>query len=331
MSTTSSSTWQQSWNATPGPRSPKEYALLFLKGLCMGTADIIPGVSGGTIAFITGIYQHLLAAIESFRLQTLILLIKFQYKEALSQVHLRFLLPLFLGIVIAIISTARLMHFLLASYSAQTWSLFFGLILASIWILSKKATELSLFPRILWLGLGTFLSYWIVGLIPISTPETHSFIFFCGLIAICAMILPGLSGAFLLLILGKYEFVTAALKNPFLTENIVVILVFVSGCIVGLLSFSRVLSYLLDRFPQETIIFLTGLMIGALRKVWPWKEVLETKVIREKVYVLAEQNILPTQLDASVLISIALMLVGFALVLMLSRFSESSSYHNESN
>lgn len=314
-------TWKQAFNASPGPSTPKKAALLALKGLCMGTADIIPGVSGGTIALITGIYAQLLQAIKSIGLEMLNKLLKFDIKGALSEVHIRFLISLFTGIGIAIISLARLMNFLLHNHPVPTWSLFFGLIAASIFVVGKKVQN--------WNGgtagcfvAGTAAAYFIVSMIPVSTPEALWFIFLSGMIAICAMILPGLSGAFILLILGKYAFITSALKNPFLQNNILIILVFCAGCFIGLLGFSRVLHYFLEKHYNTTLAFLTGLMAGSMQKIWPWKETLQSITIRGKEHVLASSNILPRELNTEVYLAIALAMVGFIAVMILEKLSE---------
>ncbi len=317
-------TWKEAFFKSPGPSSIKDSLLLSLKGLCMGSADIIPGVSGGTIALITGIYEQLLEAIDSFDAAFFKRLFKFQLKEALAGVHLRFILSLFLGIGIAIISLARLMNFLLLNHPVPTWSLFFGLIAASILVVGRTVKGWFGMPLVTFL-LGTGVAYTVVGLIPVSTPEHLWFIFLSGLIAICAMILPGLSGAFLLLILGKYAFITGALKNPFTVQNLSVIAVFCSGCAVGLMGFSRFLSWLLARWHNLTLAFLTGLMAGSMRKIWPWKEVLETVTIRGKLHVLSDRNILPEAFNSQVTTAIGLAIVGFIAVIILEKVSNHSS------
>jgi putative membrane protein len=312
--------WKDAFWASPGPRTLKSAALLVFKGLCMGSADIIPGVSGGTIALITGIYADLLEAIRSAKIATLKKLVQFDLKGALSDIHIRFLISLFLGIGTAILSLARVMNYLIHHQPVFTWSLFFGLIAASILTVGKKVPDQNAQAALSFL-VGAALAWVFVGLIPISTPEDLWFIFLAGFVAICAMILPGLSGAFLLLILGKYEYITGTLKNPFLLDNIVVIAVFCCGCLGGILGFSRVLNYLLSRWYGITLAFLTGLMAGALRKIWPWKEVLEEKLIRGKLHVLRDQNILPEGFSKELLISLALMATGFLLVIALERYS----------
>lgn len=312
--------WKDAFWSSPGPRSAREAIRLALKGLCMGTADIIPGVSGGTIALITGIYENLLQAIKSANMNVVRHFLNADFKNALAELHIRFLMALFLGIGLAIISLARLMNYLLHNHPIEIWSLFFGLIAASIFVVGKKVTNL-VGPAGISLVGGGLLAHIIVNIIPVSTPETLWFIFLSGFIAICAMILPGLSGAFILLILGKYEFITATLKNPFVLDNLAIILVFCMGCLAGLTGFSRLLNYLLSKWHNLTLAFLTGLMIGSMEKIWPWKETVETKVIRGEIHVLASRNILPQTLDLQLLIAILLIMAGFVAVLFLERLS----------
>jgi len=313
-------TWKEAFWASPGPKSAKSAVLLAFKGLCMGSADIIPGVSGGTIALITGIYADLLAAIRSAKMATIGKLLRFDLKSALADIHIRFLLCLFLGIGTAIVSLARLMNYLIHHQPVLTWSLFFGLIAASIWAVGKQVGKKGAATGLSFLA-GAAFAWVFVGIIPISTPEEFWFIFLSGVVAICAMILPGLSGAFLLLILGKYEYITGTLKNPFVLDHIIVIAVFCSGCVLGLLGFSRLLNYLLNRWHNVTLAFLTGLMAGAMRKIWPWKEVLEERMIRGKLHVIEDQNILPGAVDTALFTALALMAAGFVAVIILERHS----------
>ncbi len=321
MTAEKKSSWKSVFLSSPGPASPKEALILFVKGICMGSADIIPGVSGGTIALITGIYQKLLAAIKSFDIIFFKKLFSFKLKEAFSGTHIKFLAFLLSGIALAILSLARVMHWLLNNLPVQTWAFFFGLILASIFVVSKKVEKWNLKTGLFFL-FGILAGYLLVGLIPVTTPDALWFIFISGFIAICAMILPGISGAFILLILGKYEFITGVIKNPFSIENIIVIIVFVIGCVSGLLSFSRLLNFLLSRFHAVTLAFLTGLMAGSLRKIWPWKQTLESTVIRGKEYILREANILPDNFDKGVVLAISVAVVGLFIVLLLEKVSE---------
>ncbi len=295
-------------------------AVLVLKGICMGAADIVPGVSGGTVAFITGIYDQLIDAIRSFDSVFLGKVLRLDFSGAVRTAHFSFLLPLLLGIGIALLSMARVMHFLLDNHPVLTWALFFGLIAGSILVVGRRIGRFTP-TNIACLITGMLSSYFIVGMIPIATPETFPFLFLCGMIAISAMILPGLSGAFLLLILGKYQFVTGALKNPFIAQNLLIIGVFGSGCLVGVVLFSRVLYFLLQRYHAATISLLTGFMIGAMRKIWPWKVVLQTEVIRGKTYVVATQNIFPQAVDSSLFFALGAMVVGFVVVLLLDQLS----------
>lgn len=314
----STDTWKKAWMTSPGPKTFTEHAYLFFKGVGMGTADIVPGVSGGTIAFITGIYEALLTAIASINSRLVLQVLRLNLKQALAGLHLRFLVTLVCGIALAVISTSHLMHYLLTEHAVQTWSVFFGLITASILVVAHSINKrFTSFPALI---LGAILAYGITGLIPLYTPEEPWFIFFSGMIAICAMILPGLSGSFILLILGKYAFITAALRNPVNPDNLETILIFITGCLVGILGFSRILRYGLARWHDYTLALLTGIMLGSMRKVWPWKITLESQIIRGKEHVLREENVWPL-LDFEFGIALLLMLTGFTLVMLLDKIS----------
>ena len=314
----STDTWKKAWMTSPGPKTFTEHAYLFFKGVGMGTADIVPGVSGGTIAFITGIYEALLTAIASINSRLILQVLRLNLKQALAGLHLRFLVTLVCGIALAVISTSHLMHYLLTEHAVQTWSVFFGLITASILVVAHSINKrFTSFPALI---LGAILAYGITGLIPLYTPEEPWFIFFSGMIAICAMILPGLSGSFILLILGKYAFITAALRNPVNPDNLETILIFITGCLVGILGFSRILRYGLARWHDYTLALLTGIMLGSMRKVWPWKITLESQIIRGKEHILREENVWPL-LDFEFGIALLLMLTGFMLVMLLDKIS----------
>ncbi|MBW2591760.1 MAG: DUF368 domain-containing protein [Deltaproteobacteria bacterium] len=312
--------WKEAFWASPGPRSLKSAAVLYLKGICMGSADIIPGVSGGTIALITGIYEKLLQAIKSADMGMARKALAFDIKGALARIHIRFLLCLFLGIGTAILSLARLMNYLLHYHPVSIWSLFFGLIAASVLVVGKRVDKWNMGTGFFFLA-GAGAAYFIVNLIPVSTPEDSWFIFFSGMLAICAMILPGLSGAFILLILGKYEFITATLKNPFSAQNILIILIFCSGCLVGLLGFSRILNYLIRKYHGLTLAFLTGLMAGCMQKIWPWKQVLEVRIINGNEHILWGGNTLPPAFDVQVAAAAGLAGFGFIAVIVLEKLS----------
>ncbi len=294
--------------------------LLFLKGLFMGAADIIPGVSGGSIALITGIYEDFLEAIHSINIDVVKDIFSGKIIKGIKRIHWDFLLPLFLGILTAIFTMAKLMHFLLETYELYTWSLFFGLILASAFVISKQ-WEMEK-TRFVIFVFGGILSFIIVGLVPIQTPEALWFIFLAGVIAICAMILPGISGAFLLLIMGKYHYITGILKDPFRMDHLVVLIVFALGCGVGIIGFSRVLRWVLHRWHKGTLAFLTGMMLGSLRRIWPYKVILEEEILGDKVIILKEAAVLPWQIEGNYLLSFLFILIGMLLILGLDKFSK---------
>ncbi len=267
----------------------KDYVLLFLKGISMGSADVVPGVSGGTIAFITGIYEELLQSIKQFDRKALKLLFRGQISALWNHVNGRFLVTLLSGIGVSIISLAKLIHYLLSHNPIQLWSFFFGLIIISAIMVSREIIKWNWKVAIAWI-LGIVVAYIITGATPANTPENYFFVFVSGAIAICAMILPGISGSFMLLIMGKYEFIIGAVKDM----NIGVIVVFALGCVVGLLSFARIVSWLLSKYHDITVGVLAGFMIGSLNKIWPWKETLSYFTnSKGELVPLIQQNISP--------------------------------------
>jgi len=303
----------------------KEQLILSLKGFAMGTADIVPGVSGGTVALITGVYDNLINSISSVNKDFVKLLIGFKIREALIHLNAAFLFPLLAGIFVAIIGMSKIMHFFMSEYSTYTWSLFFGLILASIIYVGKTIKNIKS-PKCLGnILLGTIIGFIIVSLIPVSTSHSYPMIFLAGAIGICAMILPGISGSFILLILGKYLFVTSALKDPFTDQNMLIIIVFGFGCLVGILTFSKVFNYLLKEHHNPMMCILLGFMIGSMRKIWPWKEVIEQKIIRGKVHVLKDAVIFPSEINTQVFIAFALMISGIIFVFAIEKYSANES------
>ena len=312
--------WKESLCASPGPHYKKDYFLLYVKGLAMGVADLIPGVSGGTIAFITGIYENLLAAITSFKKDVLYDLLKFNCKIAVSKIHTRFILTLILGIGTAVFSFSHLMHYLMNTYPIPTWAAFFGLIGASSIVIFRQLKFKGM-ASLSFILLGAVFAYLLVGLVPIDTPTDFWFIYLCGIIAITAMILPGISGSFLLLILGKYEYITGALKSPFIGTNISTLFIFSAGMVTGLFTFSKVLHFLMTFYKDKTMAFLTGVLVGSLRKVWPWKEVLESKIIRGKYRVIQEVNIRPPSIDGEFFLALLLIILSLIVVFYLDNLS----------
>lgn len=293
----------------------KSFIRLFLTGFFMGTADLIPGVSGGTVAFISGIYEELLFSIKKMSGRVLGLLIKIKFKEALTETPIRFLVPLFLGIFFAVISLAKLLSFLLQSYPTFIWSFFFGLVLASTILVAKRITKWNISDIIIFV-LFTLVGYFLVGSVPVETPESLLMFFGSGMLAIVAMILPGISGSFILLIIGKYSQVLDAVKDL----NIGVLLAVMLGAVVGLALFSRVLSWLFAHHHNISIAALSGFMLGSVRKLWPWKETVLTRVNSHgEIVPLIEKNIFPQVFDLSVLLGIVLMAIGIGVIFYLDR------------
>jgi putative membrane protein len=287
---------------------------LFLKGLCMGTADVIPGISGGTIAFMTGIYEDLLEAIKTADIKFLKLVCRFQISQALDYFAWPFLLPLMLGILTAIFSLSKVVHWLLVNEPVYLFSFFFGLITATVPIIGRVVKRWDPANLIL-LVLSAVLTYFFVGLVPLETPNDLWFLFICGAVAICAMILPGISGAFILLLLGKYQYIIQAVSD----RDFLILIVVALGCLVGILSFVRFLSWLLSKYHDITLSILTGLVAGSLRKVWPWREVVETIITSKgKTIPIREINVLPSGMNAELLFAIGLMIIGFVVALFLN-------------
>lgn len=301
-----------------------KYLILYLKAMAMGIADLIPGVSGGTIAFITGIYSDLLNAVNSLNPENIKRFIKLDFKGVLENMPFKFIITLLAGIFTSFILFSRLMHYLITEQKVYTWAFFFGLVLVSIPLLYKKLDDGKSLKSISLLVIGTIFSYLVVGMIPIETPNFLWFISLCGFIGISAMILPGISGSFLLLILGKYELITSALKNPLNGDNLSLIIAFIIGATLSLVSLCRVLAWGYKKFPNPTMAFLTGVLLGSLRKLWPWKEVTLTKEIRGKIYILAEENIIPA-IGGEVYFAVFLVLLGMGIILLLEKFSPKSS------
>jgi putative membrane protein len=244
-----------------------EQISLLLKGIAMGAADVVPGVSGGTIAFISGIYEELLGTISSIKPSLLQTLFKQGIRAFWKEINGAFLAPLLCGIAISVLSLAKGISWMLENEPVLLWSFFFGLVLASIFLVGKQVKRWNTASIVAFI-LGAGFAFWITLLPPLAPSTSMWFLFISGAIAICAMILPGISGSFILLILGSYKVVIDAVKGLEIKE----ILIFGAGCIVGLLSFSRLLKWLFAKYQNTTIAILTGFLLGSLNKLWPWKE-----------------------------------------------------------
>lgn len=294
----------------------------FFKGMAMGAADIVPGVSGGTIAFITGIYDRLLGAINSVNFSVLKTLKNEGLGATWKQIDGTFLLTLFVGIMSSILILTNPILFLLETHPVLIWSFFFGLVFASIWLVGKQVKAYNLVNFLFFIG-GTILAYWITTLSNLNDTNNLVYIFFAGTVAICAMILPGISGAFILMILGVYKTVITALKE----KELITIAVFGLGCIIGLLSFSRLLKWLLNNRRAQTLSMLTGFLLGSLNKIWPWKN----KFGDSPLYVHSDgredwdlRPVLPENFEGEnyLIYAILLFVGGIALILVMSRFEK---------
>jgi putative membrane protein len=300
-------------------RTIKEYVVIGLKGMAMGAADVVPGVSGGTIAFISGIYEELLTSISSVNLSLLKTLKSDGIKAAWKQVNGSFLLSLFVGIFISIISLAKAIKWMLENEPVLLWSFFFGLVLASVIYIAKQITKWKVLTFVL-LVLGAGLAYYITTLNPMMTENSSPlFLFLAAALAICAMILPGISGAFILVLLGAYKPVLAAVNNRDVTSVAIVF----AGAIVGLLSFSRVLKWLFTNYKNFTLAVLTGFIIGSLNKIWPWKETLTWRTNSHGVEVpFNQQSVSPFNIEGNhLLMASVLAVVGFGLILLLEKLA----------
>jgi putative membrane protein len=245
----------------------KDFIIHILKGMGMGAANVIPGVSGGTIALITGIFERIINAIKSIDIVAFRLLFKGKIKELLAHVDFYFLLAVFVGMLISVISLARLFEFLFQSYPVYIWSFFFGLILASIFFVGKTIGKWS-YSVILTFVLGAAIAIWVSFMNPASPNDSFFYLMLCGVVAICSMILPGLSGSFVLILMGNYELVMIDAVND---ANFKVLLPAILGGIIGIVAFSHLLSWIYGKYKDQTISTLTGFILGSLSILWPWK------------------------------------------------------------
>ena len=309
-------------NDNRSERSLKDYLGITLRGVCMGAADVVPGVSGGTMALITGIYQELILSIRSFDAAALRLFISGRVRDVLSHVMWPFLLALLTGILLAIFSLSRGITWLLEHEPVLLWSFFFGLVLASVFTVGRRIST--------W-GIGTIgasvsaalAAYFLVGLVPIEMSHGPLYIFGCAIVAICAMILPGISGSFMLVLMGQYQYILNAVNQ----RDLFTLALFGAGAAVGLMTFARVLSWVFRQYHDLTVALLTGLMLGSLRKVWPWKETVETMINRHgKEVPLIEINQIPAAWSAEVTAALGLALLGLILVLVLDRLATDSPH-----
>jgi len=304
--------------------SKKKYLGIYLRGIAMGAADVVPGVSGGTIAFITGIYETLLGSIKSVNLTALKLLFSDGPKAVWHHCNGNFLLALGLGILTSILSLANLITYFLDNHPLYVWSFFFGLIVASSAFIARQISSWSVKHGVA-LVVGIAIAVAIAELKPAELSPDPLMVFLSGSIAICAMILPGISGSFILVLLGMYRYILEAISE----FNLIVLFSFAAGCGIGLLSFANLLSWLLARFHDLTMTLLTGFLIGSLYLIWPWKQTVSFYTDRHGEQVPLEQkNVLPmnyqelTGVEAMTIGCVGLMFLGFLVVVSLEKWGE---------
>ena len=300
-----------------------EDAKQVVRGVCMGGADIVPGVSGGTVALILGIYERLVTAISHVDLTLLAAVRERRIADAARHIDLRFLIALIAGIGIGVLGLAGLMHHLLEHEMDSTFGAFFGLILASTLVVARMIENWNPTTVIAAIA-GAIFAFWLTGQVPVVASPSVLYIFFSGMIAICAMILPGISGSFILLILGMYYHVTGVLKGigtgDLTGEGITTLLAFGAGALVGILTFSKILKVLLEKAQSLTMAVLCGFMFGSLRKIWPFKvedSATVMKEFKEKIFL----NVAPWEAPGSVWFPILFAVLGFVLVMLLDRFA----------
>lgn len=307
----------------------KRYILNVIQGIAMGVANIIPGVSGGTIALIIGIFERLIDAIKSFNIKALRLLLKGQWKAFAETTDLYFLISVFIGIGVAIISLASLFDFLFKNYPVYIWSYFFGLVLASIYFVGKTIDKWR-FSVVFFLITGTVIAAFITFLHPATENAHPGYLFIAGVISICSMILPGLSGSFVLILLGDYQLVAIhAIKNLDFT----ILVPFALGAIAGLVAFSHLLSWVFKRYKDQTLATLTGFILGSMSVLWPWKTVEYLKnASGQMVYkgghkVVIHYASLPTHINAEVWWALIIMVIGILSLAIVEFLAGKKSEH----
>jgi putative membrane protein len=305
------------------------YLIVTFKGIAMGAADVVPGVSGGTIAFISGIYEELIESIDKINLGVFKVWNRNGFKSAWNSINGSFLSALFLGIALSILSLAKLIKWLLHNEPILLWSFFFGLVLASILYIAKQIKSWSI-VILLAIIVTSILSYFITLAEPFASPDSPLYLLFCGFIAIIAMILPGVSGAFILLILGAYQTAIDTINNlrdglatgnmELFKDALLKFALLGIGAVVGLKVFSKALNWMFKHHKNLTLAILTGFMIGSLNKIWPWKEVLKTRInSKGEAVTLLDKSILPNAFDGDhqIVLAIVFMIIGIASILVL--------------
>lgn len=305
----------------------KKYVILILKGFSMGAANVIPGVSGGTIALITGIYEKLIDSLKSFNIQALKLLLKGEFKTFISYVNLKFLSAVFFGTALSIISLARVLEYFFKQNEQMVWSFFFGLIIASIYYVAKMINSWNI-SSLVFLLIGITFATSLAFLKPLSENSSSYYLFICGIVSVASMILPGLSGSYVLILMGNYHLIMLhSVSDPF--SNLNILFPVILGSIIGFLTLSHSISYVLKKHYDSTISLLTGFIVGSLLIIWPWKVPLETILGRNgDLKVISYNWILPDFSAIENIYCFILILAGIAVVFLiefLGKMNNSSS------
>lgn len=302
-----------------------EFIINALKGISVGIANVIPGVSGGTLLVITGIFERTINAIKSFDLKALNLLLKFKIKELIKYIDFYFLLAIGTGMIIAILSVAKLFAFLFKNYPVYIWAFFFGLIAPSIYYVGRTIKKWSSIIYVFFLT-GVAFAIWLAFVNPTTQNDNLLYVFLCGMISITAMILPGISGSFVLLLMGNYYLIVIKSINEM---NLSILLPFAFGCVIGLIVFAHLLSLILKKFYNETMAVLTGFIAGSLYFIWPWKKAiyaldpLGNILIRKgEQVILKYQNFIPEKISSEVIIAIICAIAGVIIIYITEKLGE---------
>jgi len=291
----------------------KNYLILFLKGMGMGVANVIPGVSGGTIALITEIYEDLINSLKSFDKKAFQLLLSFNIKDFITHTNFYFLTAVFSGSIVSVFTVASLFKYLFENYPILIWAFFFGLIVASIIYVGKRIKTWSK-ATIISLLIGIIVSISISFMTPATENSNLFFVFLCGILGISGMMLPGLSGSFILILMGNYKLLMVTAVTEL---NVILLGVFFLGSAFGLMSFSHILAWVLKKYKDETLGILTGFIIGSLSIIWPWKEIAESLIVNGKEKVISYNSYFPSEFNTQTLLAFALMILGYFLVYLL--------------
>jgi len=301
------------------------HILFFLKGFAMGAANVIPGVSGGTIALITGVFERIIDGIKSFNGKALRLLLKGKIKEFVRYTDLYFLLSVFVGMIVSVVTLAKLLAFLFANYPIYIWAFFFGLILASVYYVGKTINRWNMSVVVTFI-LGTAVAFSVTFLTPATQNDSFFYLVICGVVAICSMILPGLSGSFILILMGNYELVMITAVNEM---DLNILFPVILGAVFGLVAFSHILSWIYKKFKNQTIAVLTGFILGSLSILWPWKnEIYRINQAGDFILKNGEKIIqryvpyIPESLNAEVISAVGFMIIGIVSITLIEKFAQ---------